>query len=328
MQRTIPKDDVQARLDKTARRKEVLERILPYMGLTVLFVFFLIVTGGKLVSGKNLENLVNQCFTLMMVSIGGAFVYAHGGSDMSVAASCGVGQLVAAILMTQFGLPLPVCILVCILITVVGSMLTASVGLIFSVPVFIGSMCVRSVFNGILSGGTGGSKIYVGQTLYPIMSNTGVKFAVLIIMIALGYYLFECTPFGQQNKAIGGNPTTAKQAGISTKKIMLISYVILGVCVGLAAMFQLFRNGEVTSQSGTGLEFNLMLAVILGGMPMRGGEKCRFMAAVVGALTVAVLENGLVLWGLDASLVNGVKGLLFVAIVALSYDKSQGKLVA
>ncbi len=73
----------------------------------------------------------------------------------------------------------------------------------------------------------------------------------------------------------------------------------------------MFRNGEVTAQSGTGLEFNLMLAVILGGMPMRGGEKCRFMAAVVGAMTVAVLENGLVLWGLDPALVNGVNGPLY-----------------
>ncbi len=328
MQQITSQEDIQKQLDMKARRKDRLEFIIPYMGLGSLFIFFLIVTHGKLVSGQNLENLINQCFTLMIVAIGGAFVYAHGGSDMSVAASCGCGQLAAAILMTKFNVPLPVCILVCILTTVVGSMLTASVGLIFSVPVFIGSMCVRSVFNGILSGGTGGSKIYVGQTLYPIMSNTYVKFTVLVVMIAVGYYLFECTPYGKQNKAIGGNPNTAKQAGISTKKVMLISYIILGVCVGIAAMFQIFRNGEVTSQSGTGLEFNLMLAIILGGMPMRGGEKCRFLAAVVGALTVAVLENGLVLWGLDANLVNGVKGLLFVAIVALSYDKSQGKLVA
>ena len=147
-------------------------------------------------------------------------------------------------------------------------------------------------------------------------------------MILAGYYLFEMTPFGKQDKAIGGNENTARQAGVSVKKIKLISYILIGFCTGMAAVFQMFRNGEVTAQSGTGLEFNLMLAVILGGMPMRGGEKCRFISAIIGAITVAVLENGLVLWGLDLSFVNGIKGLLFVIIVGLSYDKSLGKLVS
>lgn len=328
MEQTAKRDALQEKLDAQARRKNLLEKIVPYLGLAALFLFFMIVTKGALVSPKNVENLINQCFTLMLVSIGGAFVYAHGGSDMSIAATCGCGQLVAATLLTKANLPLPVCVLICIAVTVIGSMMTASIGIVFGVPVFIGSMCIRSVFNGILSGATAGSKIFVGTNTYPIMSNTALKLGVLIGLIALGYYLFECTPFGKQAKAIGGNRNTAQQAGINTKKVMLMGYVVLGVCVGIAAMFQMFRNGEVTAQSGTGLEFNLMLAVILGGMPMRGGEKCRFMAAVVGAMTVAVLENGLVLWGLDPALVNGVKGLLFVVIVGLSYDKSQGKLVS
>lgn len=328
MNETINQSAVQQRLEAAARRKDRIEKVIPYLGLTVLLLFFIVVTKGALISRQNLENLVSQCFTLMLVSVGGAFVYAHGGSDMSIAATCGCGQLVAATLLTKADLPLPVCVLTCIAVTVIGSMMTASIGIVFGVPVFIGSMCIRSVFNGILSGATAGSKIFVGTNTYPIMSNTALKLCVLIGLIALGYYLFECTPFGKQAKAIGGNRNTAQQAGINTKKVMLMGYVVLGFCVGIAAAFQMFRNGEVTAQSGTGLEFNLMLAIILGGMPMRGGEKCQFMAAVVGAMTVAVLENGLVLWGLDPSLVNGVKGLLFVVIVGLSYDKSQGKLVS
>ena len=321
-------DVVQRLLDERAQRKDLFERFIPYMGLGTIFLFFLVVTKGAIVSGTNLANLNNQCFTLVMVSIGGAFVYAHGGSDMSIAATCGCGQLVAAYLLTQAGLPIWVCVLACIAITVLGSCMTASIGLVFGVPVFIGSMCIRSVFNGVLSGATSGSKIFVQQSAYPLMNNAALKLCILLGMILVGYYPFECTPFGKQDKAIGGNENTARQAGVSTKRIKLFSYIIIGFCVGIAAIFQMFRSGEVTAQTGTGLEFNLMLAVILGGMPMRGGEKCRFLSAVIGAVTVAVLENGLVLWGLDVALVNGVKGLLFVAIVGLSYDKSLGKLVS
>ena len=79
--------------------------------------------------------------------------------------------------------------------------------------------------------------------------------------------------------------------------------------------------------SGSGIEFNIMLAVVLGGFPMSGGDKATLPAAVIGALTATLLTNGLSMWGLEPSLVNGVKGLIFVIMIGLSYDRSAGKLV-
>lgn len=71
-----------------------------------------------------------------------------------------------------------------------------------------------------------------------------------------------------------------------------------------------------------------MMAIVLGGFPMTGGDRSKIASAIIGALTVTCLSNGLQLWGLDALLVSGVKGILFVIIVALSYDRSAGKLVS
>lgn len=320
-------DTVQQSLEKQAHRKEVISRFLPYMGLSSIFVFFLIVTKGAIINEMNRINLINQSFTLTVVAMGGAFVFAHGGADMSVAATCGCAQLAASLLLTQLGMPLWVCFLAALAITIIGASLTASLGIVLGVPVFVGSLCIRSVFNGILATGTEQSKVFVSQASYGFMNETAVKAVILIALFAVGYYLFEHTGFGRKQKAIGGNDKTATQAGINLKKQKLLAYVILGICVGIAAIFQMFRNGEVTSQSGSGLEFNMMLAVLLGGLPMLGGEKARFTAAVIGALTLTVLENGLILWGLDISIVNGVKGILFVFIIGISYDKSQGKLV-
>jgi len=70
------------------------------------------------------------------------------------------------------------------------------------------------------------------------------------------------------------------------------------------------------------------MAIALGGFPMRGGERSRLSAAIVGAVTITVLANGLQLWGLDPATINCVKGVLFVLIVALSYDRSDGKLIS
>jgi ribose transport system permease protein len=200
--------------------------------------------------------------------------------------------------------------------------------LVLSVPVFVGSLCIRYIFLGVLTTATSRSEIFVSHATYGFMNNTALKAVILVLFIAAGYYLFEYTGLGKGLRAIGGNTRTAEQAGVKTKKSMLTAYIILGCCVGVAAIFQMFRNGKVTSQSGSGLEFNMMMAIVLGGFPMMGGAGSRISSAVIGALTVTVLVNGLTVWGVDANLINGIKGLLFVVIVAMSYDRSMGKLVS
>lgn len=319
---------IQQELDIKSKRSEIIGRILPYIGFIFIFLFFLVVTGGKLLSENNLANLINQSFTLVIVAIGAAFVYAHGGSDFSVGATCGCAQMVAGLLLTKTSTPLWVCLLICILVAVVGACMTSGISLVFGVAVFIGSMCIRYAFNGILTTVTQDGEIFISHAQYGFMNNTALKALILVIFIGIGYYLFEYTSLGKSLRAIGGNPRTAHQAGVKIKRTILVAYIILGVCVGVAAIFQMFRNGKVTPQSGSGIEFNMMMAIVLGGFPMRGGEKGKISSAVIGALTVAVLANGLTLWGVDAMLMNGIKGVLFVVIVALSYDRSMGKLVS
>jgi ribose transport system permease protein len=225
-------------------------------------------------------------------------------------------------------MPFWLCLAVCILVAVSGACMTAGISLVFGVPVFIGSMCIRYAFSGVLTTITQQQTIFLSHQQYGFMNNTTIKAVVLFLFILIGYYLYEYTSLGKNNRAIGGNIVAARQAGVRTKKNIFIAFIILGICVGTAAIFQMFRNGEVTSQSGAGLEFNMMMAIVLGGFPMRGGDTGRISSAIIGALTVTILVNGLTLWGVDARLVNGVNGLLFVVIVALSYDRSMGKLVS
>ncbi len=318
---------IQAALEKKEARKQLISKFVPYLGLAFIVVFFIIVTGGKFISADNIGNLINQGFVLIMIAVGSSFVYAHGGMDFSVGAVSGVAQLVCGLLILA-GVPLPLCILACVLVCVIGAGCTATIALVLGVPVFIGSMCVRTSFAGILSTATTNSDISILFSEYAFMNNTTIKAIIMAIVIALGYYLFNYTTIGKYNKALGGNILTARQAGVSDKKLIFSAYMLMGVCVGIASVFAFFRAGTVSSYSGNGYEFNIMMAIVLGGFPMTGGEKSRIAAAIIGALTVTCLSNGLQLWGLDALLVSGVKGILFVIIVALSYDRSAGKLVS
>lgn len=322
MQATSTTLNVQEILNKKARRKSLLTTVIPFTGLVFIFVFFILVTQGKMLNGGNLINLISQCFSVSIVAVGASFVYAHGGLDFSIGASCGVAQLAAALIITRSALPTWIAILTCISIAVVCATLVGATSAFLRVPVFVVSLCMRAICTGILTVGIAEGDISIDYLKFAGFNDEFLKLIVLLVMIGIGYYLFEYTALGKSEKAIGGNVLTAFQAGVKIKKTQIVAYMLMGLCVGIAGFFQMTRTGGVTGSSGSGLEFDIMVAIVLGGFPMMGGSAARLRSVIVGAFTITILSNGLVLWGLDYLLVNGVKGLLFLIIVAISYDRT------
>ncbi|MDR3336655.1 MAG: ABC transporter permease [Treponema sp.] len=314
---------IQQELDKKAKQRTVIEAILPFAGLVFIFTFFVAVTGGRLLSSANLENLINQSFMLVLVAVGAAFVYAHGGMDFSMGTVSGVAQLVMGLLLANLKTPVWLAVLSCILTSMVCMGLVGGLSLVFRVPVFVCSLCIRSICTGILNTVLANKEILLTYSDYAHLNNTGLKAGVLLLLFVVGFYLFNYTAIGKNQRAIGGNQNTTKQAGISISPNIFVAFLFLGICIGVASFFSIFRVASVSAQSGSGLEFNIMTAIALGGFPFAGGDKARLHAAVIGAITVSILTNGLALWGLDVNLVNGVKGALFIAIVGLSYDRSR-----
>lgn len=318
---------IQQELDKKARRKDLIRNIIPFSGLVFLIIIFAAATGGATVQWSNLQNLVDQCFTMAIVAVGASFVYAHGDKDFSVGAASGVAQLVGALLIVKLNVPTVIAVLAIILVNLFCSLTVAGVSQGLGVPVFVATICVRSICKGILGTVCQNEDIVLSYLNYSFFNNSVVKVMALIIILAAGVYLFNYTRVGRYQKAIGGNRNTVKQAGIRVKKEIAISYIIMGICVGIASTFMLFRQCTVNASNGSGIEFNVMIALALGGFPMAGGERSNIRAAIIGVITLTVLANGLTIMGMDPNVVNGVKGLLFLAIVGLSYDKTGGKYV-
>ncbi len=321
MRTTADMTDIQLALDRKARFRELVVSVLPFTGFTFICLFLIAVTEGRILNPSNLGNLLNQCFTVTLVAVGASFVYAHGGMDFSIGGSSGLAQLVCALLIVR-GFPLWSAILACVLTSLACALTVGGTSLLLRVPVFVASLCMRAICLGLLATGVVQNSITIDYSQFLRFHSVPLKLAILVLFIGIGYYLFECTALGKREKAIGGNEIVARQAGVRTGGVRLLAYALLGLCVGVAAFFQLTRSGVVTGSSGGGLEFDIMVAIVLGGFPMMGGSAARLRAVVVGALTITILTNGLVLWGLDFNLVNGVKGLLFLIIVGISYDRS------
>ena len=321
--------DIGEVLTQKSRRKDLFSAVLPFCGLLLTVLVLSIATKGLLLSPMNLVNIINQCFNTAIVGVGAAFVFAHGGMDFSVGASCGVAQLACIAVVTQLRLPLWVGFLAAVMVGVACSMVVGMGSHALHLQPFIVSLCVRSACTGILVVGCNalGKNIRVPLDVFGIFNNNIVKSIVLVALVAFSWYLFEKTSLGKEEKAIGGNRVTAVQSGILLGRNVLLSSLILGICVGIAACFQMSRSGTVSASSGNGLEFNIMIALALGGFPMAGGSAARIRSMIIGVLTITFLTNGLTLVGLDSEYVSLVKGLLFVVIVAVSYDRSNLKQV-
>ncbi len=316
-------------LELKIKRKERLINILPVLGLVLIAVVMIIATKGKILSKTSLSNLIVQVFTITLVGVGAVFVYAHGGMDFSIGSTSGLAQFVCAYMLVRLGMPTWLGILSSIFIGMLCCGITGIVAITLGVHPFVGSLCVKTVAAGLLSifAENVGGQISIDYAKYALFNNTWLRLIVLVVMVAIGFYLFENTKLGKIEKVIGGNGRTVQQAGINVNKYKLIAYLILGACVGIAAFFQLTRLGQVSSSSGSGLEFNMMIAMVLGGFPMSGGSYAKFRQFILGGITMTILSSGLIMCGLDVSLVAGVKGLIMLLVVGLTYDRSVMKQV-
>lgn len=319
---------IQEQLIAKARRNEKISMVVPFLGIVFILIFFAIVTKGNTLTPSNLNNIMNQSFSIIIVAVGAVFVYSHGGMDMSVGAVQGLASVVVASLILQGAIPgwmvLPVSILVG---TVVG-FFTGAIHVAIGVPAFVVSLCMRYIATGITRTATSAKDIYIPYNEFSFWNNGLLKLCVLLLVIAISFIVFEYTRVGKYLKAMGGNRITAYQSGIKVKKYTVLAYMILGATVGLVAFFGLTRTGAVSSSTGQGFELDILTAIVLGGFPLSGGAKSRISSAILGSITVAVLTNGLIIWGMDPSIIGGIKGVLFLIIVYISYERKKGEVVS
>lgn len=320
-------DDIQLKLNHRAQRKALIAKILPFCGLVFLFLVFSFTTDGNFLTSSNFINLINQCFTLTVIAVGAAFIYAAGSMDMAIGAILGMSQLIMGMLIRDTQIPFLLIVLIGVACSVVCCSITALAHVMLRVPVFVGSMCVQNICTGILTWAVEKNDVYIDYQTYSFVNTTWLKALVLLAVIGIGFYVFTYTSLGKNLKAIGGNPTAAKLSGINVGKSIWMSFIVLGICIGITSVFALVRSSQVTATSGSGTQLNILVAIVLGGFPLAGGANSKISGPIIGALMVTVLTNGLLLMGLDVAWGYFGKGILFLIVVVLTYERSNGKLV-
>lgn len=302
------------------QRKQLFLQILPAVCLFVLVLVFSLVSQGRFLAGNNLEVLLNQAFSVLVASIGATFVYAHGGMDLSIAGLSGLCMCVMAYALgSMHWLP---ALLLAVGVGLFSGFLTGGISIALNIPAFIVSICMNNIWRGVVLTIT--AQAWLEAPAYFLrFDNWLIKIVVLVVLVAVGFYLFNYTRIGKDMRAIGGSSNVAALSGVRVVRQKILAYMIMGLFTAITAFFSLARVGVASSTSGNGLDMDVLIALLLGGLPLTGGATSRMSCAVVGAFSLAVLGNGLTLCGITPNAVDGIKGIVLVITVYATLRKKK-----
>ena len=297
--------------------------LLPFVGLIVILVVMYYLTDGRIMQPKRLRLLLSQVYYPMIVAVGVFFIMTLGSIDFTEGSTLGVASIVISVL-SFYSIPLAV-----IGGIVTGALIGAVNGFFhvkFKLQSFIVTICTMYLFRGVCAYLTTETAIPASKALKALDSDN-LKIAITLVVLIVAYFLFKFTRIGNDVKAIGSGETAARFSGVRTDKVKFLVFVAAGALTGLAAFVNVLKVGSITSTAGNQLETQILISLVLGGLPITGGAKVRFSNIIVGTLMYTVLNNGLVMLGLESATQQLIKGIVFLIFVALTIDRKALKVI-
>ena len=322
-----------SKMKNGSRSNNFLNKILSFdefgvfSGLLVIVLLLTFSAPGKFASSNNLLLVLRQATSMGIMALGMVFVISMGDIDLSVGSIYNVVLIMTTWLMTEAGGSLNVWLAV-FLGLVVGAFCGFINGILLiglKIPAIVVTLGTMSIFRGI------GLVICQSRPIYQfpkdnfffnvLGGNFGrIPAAVVIWFVAAFflYILFSKTAFGRRICAIGGNLQAAKFAGIRVERTRLLVMMLNGFVTSIAALAALAFHEASDPSLGTGYEMFAIASAIIGGTALSGG-KGSILGAILGALIIAVIRNGVVIIGLNIYWNNTVTGAVIIIAVAVDY---------
>ena len=272
-------------------------------------------------TASNFLNVFQQIALNFVVAVGMTFVIISGGIDLSVGSNIALSGLLMGILMKNFGVPVILTILICILFSGLIGLINGVLISFLNLPPFIATLGMMSIVRGAAYTVTNGQPIYTFPKGFTAISSRvgGIPLYSTLILIAvflLGWYILRYTRIGRFTYAVGGNENCAKLSGINLKKVKCFVYMFSGLCCGVAALLLSSRLDSAVPTNADGQEMDAIAAVVIGGTSMSGGEGSMF-GTLIGILIIGIIANGLNLLGVAQGPQKMVKGLIIVIAVII-----------
>jgi ribose/xylose/arabinose/galactoside ABC-type transport system permease subunit len=281
--------------------------------LLVICTVFTIMTPFFL-SAYNIGNLLKAVSMIVIVACGATLLMMTANFDLSTGGNLIFSNIIFAMTCLA-GVP----VVFALIITIVcGCIIGAVNGILVTRTWFVFKGIAKAITdNNEIKAGLPKSFDFLGQAqIGPIP----VPVICLIIIVAIFLFLERKTLLGKYSMAIGGNPYLS---GINSDKIIFLLYAITGGLAGLAGSIAASRIGSGNPRMGDGFEFDVIIAIILGGTPLSGGRGT-ILGTLIGALIVAVIGSGLNMLGMLSFWQLVLKGAILVIAILLNEKFRKG----
>ena len=273
------------------------------------------------VSLKNFENILTQWMPVGVMAVGETLVILAGGFDLSVTSGFALCSIAAAALASG-GFSPAISLLAAVFVGIGVGALNGLIVAGLRVNPFIATLGSGFILSGIPHLFLDRTYIMVREPGFNALgtgailgiSNSAVCLVALLVVSGI---VLAKTPYGQSLYAIGGNAEVSRLFGIRVRPLKASTYVISGLCMGIAAAFSTSRLSYSASDQDPGLLFDVIVAVIIGGTTLSGGFGSIWRTAL-GLAILATLQNGLNLMQVNTVAQYIVKG--FIIIGALAFD--------
>jgi ribose/xylose/arabinose/galactoside ABC-type transport system permease subunit len=291
--------------------------------LLIILAVVLAFTSPHFLSSGNIESILRQASFVGIAGAGMTILMVAGDFDLSIGSMLAVCSIASASAVPLLGVPGGLLAGVA-----TGAVLALANGVIVTrlrVPTLVATLGTMYVFLALGFIVSGGSIRAVTDESYLLLNfvNIGplpLSFVIALIVFAVCGAILHLTSFGRLVRAVGTSAPAAVAAGIPVRRVRMVAFVVVGVCVAIAGFLQTAQLSSASPTVGTGFELNVIAAVVLGGTSLSGGRGTLF-GSLCGALFFAVLNNGMNLWGVGSYWQYVATGA--VVIVALALDSGR-----
>ena len=271
----------------------------------------------------NILNILRQIAPLLIVAVAMTFVITTSGIDLSVGSVLALVNALAAIAL-QANMPWPIVVALMLLVGAAVGLLQGFFVAHEGIPAFIVTLAGLSAIRGTALLLTKGYSIPIEPQSPFNEIGRGWLFGVpapaiiAVVVLIAGYVVFNKTTFGRYVTGVGANAEAVRRAGVNTERVTIAVYALSGLAAAMAGVIIAARLGSGSSNAGVGFELDVIAAVVLGGTSLFGGRGT-MVGTVLGALTVAVIGNGLILCHLSPFLTPIVEGVIILVAIWLNF---------
>lgn len=278
---------------------------------------------------ENLLNIANQIAVIAIVAIGMTMVIITGGIDLSVGSLLALSAVLTAAGIRDFaggvnasaGGMLLACIAAMACCGCVG-LFSGAMITVFAIPPFIVTLAMMLVASGLAYILAQGQSIYQIPDSFVWIGRGADLFSLpnavvlMIVLYAMAHVLMSRMKLGRYLYAVGGNREAARLSGVPVKRVLMFAYVVSALLAGLGGVIMASQLKSGSATYGNMYELYIIAAVVVGGTSLSGGEG-KMRGTLTGALTIAVIQNGMNLTNMESYTQKVVLGLVILGAVWL-----------